>query len=357
MDTDRRHMLAALHMARRGLGRVWPNPSVGCVIIKDGRMVGTARTANGGRPHAETLALQQAGQEAKGAVVYVTLEPCAHEGATPPCVDALIRAEVKRVVIGTVDPDPRTAGKGIKKLQEAGIETALGILEEECWQINQGFFLRITEHRPLIALKAACTQSGQLSPREGRWISGREALNHVHLERSKYDAILIGIGTALADDPMLTVRLPGLSHQPVRVVLDSGLRLRLESRLVKSAKTVPLWVIYAEADGIREKALQEQEVKLFKTTRHSLKEVVKRLAEEGITRLLVEGGPTIHGAFMKEGLCDQMSVYRSQEMSEGRGEALFAPPALESYRKKQGLALLKTRRIEQDLLEIYSRKV
>ena len=356
MDSDTRHMRAALHLAGRGLGRVWPNPSVGCVIVKNGAVIAQARTANGGRPHAETQALEQAGEQAKGATVYVTLEPCAHTGKTPSCANALIKAKVAKVFVGTVDPDPRTAGKGIEKLKQAGIEVSVGLLEQECKTLNAGFFLHITQSRPLIVLKAACTRSGHLSPESGRWITGEQALNRVHLERRKYDAILIGIGTALADDPLLTSRLPALDHEPVRVVLDSDLRLSEESLLIKSAKKIPLWLVYSDDPQGKTKSLEDRGVKLFKSTRHDLAAAMRVLAEQGITRLLVEGGPTIHSAFMQSGLYDEMSLYRSHRHVKGIGDPVFSDESVQFQGQSKGLSV-KTERIGEDSLEIWRRKV
>ncbi|MCC7305596.1 MAG: bifunctional diaminohydroxyphosphoribosylaminopyrimidine deaminase/5-amino-6-(5-phosphoribosylamino)uracil reductase RibD, partial [Alphaproteobacteria bacterium] len=310
-----------------------------------------------GRPHAETQALEEAGSRAKDATVYVTLEPCAHRGKTPSCAEALISAKVARVCVGTVDPDPRTAGKGIQKLEQAGIEVTFGVLESQCKATNAGFFLSITQGRPLIVLKAACTHSGHLNPEEGRWISGKPALDRVHLERSKYDAILIGIGTALADNPMLTARLPVLGHTPVRVVLDSDLRLPEDSVLVKTARKAPLWLIYSKVSDAKEKNLRDKGAKLLKVPRHDLASAMKILAEQGITRLLVEGGPAIHRAFIQAGLYDEMSLYRSQEQLTGRGDPVFSEESVQFQSNKQGLSLIKTEQIGEDLLEIYRRKV
>lgn len=357
MTNDERLMQTALRMAARGLGRVWPNPAVGCLIVKDGRILATARTADGGRPHAETVALAQAGANAQGACVYVTLEPCAHHGKTPPCVDALIAAKVGRVVVGTIDPDPRTAGKGIAALKEAGIETRMGVLDAECRALNAGFITRVTQNRPYICLKAACTGEGYLSPPEGRWISGPQALGQVHLQRRKFDAILIGIGTALADDPMLTPRLPGFNRAPVRIVIDSDLRLPADGNLARTAGIIPLWVLYAGDPQNRAQRLEAVGARLLKVPRHDLPAAMNLLAEEGITRLIVEGGPAIHRAFMDAGLCDEISLYRSLKISAGRGEAVFSEEKLKKFIQGIGLTASKTREIDQDSLEIYRRKV
>lgn len=357
MAAQERLMQAALRMADRGLGRVWPNPAVGCVIVQGDRIIARARTANGGRPHAETIALEQAGPQAEGATVYVTLEPCAHHGKTAPCVDSLIAAKVARVVIGAIDPDPRTAGKGIEALKAAGIEVCTGVLEKDCKTLNAGFFTRVTENRPYIGLKAACTKEGYMTPPEGRWITGPQALNLVHLQRRKFDAILVGIGTALADDPMLTTRLPGFHHSPVRIVLDSHLRLPADANLCKTAGIIPLWILYANDPNNRAAELESVGAKLIQTSPRDLTAVLRTLAEQGITRLLVEGGPAIHKAFMQAGLCDEISVYRSHKIAGGRGEALFSAEKLKIFARENGLTPSKTREIDQDSLEIYRRKV
>lgn len=357
MTNDERLMQTALRMAERGLGRVWPNPAVGCIIVKDGRIIATARTADGGRPHAETQALAQAGESAEGACVYVTLEPCAHHGQTPPCVEALIAAKVARVVIGAIDPDPRTAGKGVAALKAAGIETLNGVQENECRRLNAGFITRVTQNRPYICLKAACTAEGYLSPPEGRWITGPQALNHVHLQRRKFDAILIGIGTALADNPMLTTRLPGFHHSPVRIVLDSHLRLPADANLGKTAGIIPLWILHADDPQNRAAELESVGARLVKVPPRDLTAALRTLAEQGITRLLVEGGPAIHKAFMQAGLCDEISVYRSQKIAGGRGEPVFSAEKLKIFGRDNGLTPSKTREIDQDSLEIYRRKV
>ncbi len=357
MAAEERLMQAALRMADRGLGRVWPNPAVGCIIVQGNRMIARARTADGGRPHAETIALEQAGAQAEGSTVYVTLEPCAHHGETAPCVDALIAAKVARVVIGAIDPDPRTAGKGIEALKAAGIEVCIGVLEKDCKALNAGFFTRIAENRPYICLKAACTKEGYMTPPEGRWITGPQALNLVHLQRRKFDAILIGIGTAMADNPMLTTRLPGFHHSPVRIVLDSHLRLPADANLCKTAGIIPLWILYANDPNNRAGELESVGAKLFKIPSRDLAAAMRCLAEQGITRLLVEGGPAIHTAFMEAGLCDEITVYRSSEIISGRGEAVFSPEKIKKFADRKGLTPSKTRLIEQDSLEIYRRKV
>src|SRR5215475_2950035 len=246
---DAGHMAAALDLARRGLGRVWPNPAVGCVLVRQGRVVGRGWTQPGGRPHAETEALHRAGAAAKGATAYVTLEPCSHHGRTPPCADALIAAGIARAVVAMEDPDPRVSGAGLARLREAGIKVDLGLGESEAGEINAGFFLRIRERRPLITLKLAMTLDGRIATRSGesRWITGEAARARAHLLRAQHDAVMVGSGTVLADDPLLNVRLPGLGRQsPLRIVLDGRMRLSLTSALVAGARETPTWLVTLE---------------------------------------------------------------------------------------------------------------
>src|SRR5580700_4659831 len=231
---DLGHMRTALGLARRGLGNTWPNPAVGCVIVKDGRVVGRGWTQKGGRPHAETEALARAGKGAKGATAYVSLEPCSHHGKTPPCAEALIAAGVSRVVAAVEDPDPRVSGRGIARLRAAGIAVEAGLCAAEAAELNAGFFCRVAQGRPLVTLKLAASLDGRIATPTGksRWITGPAARERAHLLRAAHDAVLIGTGTALADDPQLTCRLPGLeARSPVRIVIDRTLRLPATLRL------------------------------------------------------------------------------------------------------------------------------
>ena len=317
-NNDITHMRHALRLAARGLGRVAPNPAVGCIIIsKDNRVVGRGWTAPGGRPHAEAIALKQAGDAARGATAFVSLEPCAHHGQTPPCVGALIAAGVVRVVSTARDPDPRTSGAGFAKLKAAGIEVIEGVLTEEAKTLNEGFFKRITEGRPLVALKIAQSTDGKVARGAGedKWITGERARMHGHLLRARHDAILIGIGTALADDPELTCRIPGLEDRsPIRVLLDSKLRLTPTSKLAQTARAVPLLVFTAAQKGGESLAALGAEIIRVKADaigRIDLGEVLRALAARGLTRVLVEGGPTIHAAFLAQGLADRLHLYQS----------------------------------------------
>lgn len=310
---DRRFMAMALALAERGLGRVWPNPAVGCVLVKDGRVVGRGWTQPGGRPHAEQEAVARAGEAARGSTAYVSLEPCAHHGRTPPCVEAMIAAGIARVVVAAIDPDPRVDGRGIARLRAAGVRVDLGCLEEAARRLNAGFFARLHRERPWVGLKLAMSADGRIATATGesRWITGLAARAEGHRLRACHDAILIGSGTALADDPLLTCRLPGLEEcSPVRVVLDRRLRLPAGSRLARSVRDAPLWLFTAEPEGAAAAGLAGAGVRLLPLAAgEGLREVLARLAGQGITRVLVEGGAMLATAFLREGLVDRLHLF------------------------------------------------
>jgi diaminohydroxyphosphoribosylaminopyrimidine deaminase/5-amino-6-(5-phosphoribosylamino)uracil reductase len=316
---DLSHMQAALGLARRGLGNVWPNPSVGCVLVRAGRVVGRAVTAPGGRPHAEPQALAMAGEAARGACAYVTLEPCCHVGNTPPCTDALIAAGVERVVIATRDCDPRVNGKGVARLSSAGIAVEEGLLAAEAEEVNAGFFSRVRRGRPLVTLKLASTLDGRIATRSGesRWISGERARRMAHALRGRHDVVMVGVGTVLTDDPDLTCRLPG--YQPVhtvRVVADSSLRTRLTSRLVVTAARTPTWLLARpEADAARRRALEAAGVVVIEVPGAALGvdlvQGLKELGGRGITRVLVEGGAQLAAALLRADLVDRIAWFHA----------------------------------------------
>jgi len=323
-------MQAALALARRGLGNVWPNPAVGCVLVADGRVVGRGRTAEGGRPHAETEALAQAGDRAKGAVAYVTLEPCSHHGQTPPCADALIKAGVARVVVAMTDPDPRVSGRGIAALQKAGIQVDLGCCSEPAQDINAGFMKRIERGRPLLTLKIASSLDGRIATHRGesQWITGQAARDYGHMLRAEHDAILIGSGTALADDPRLDCRLPGLEgRSPLRVVLDGHLVLPLTSNLVATAKDKPLWVL-TRSDNPPERlaaladcGVEIIEVNAIRDGRIDLPNAMQALGARGLTRVLVEAGGHLAAALLRSQLVDRLAWFRAPLLLGGDGLA------------------------------------
>jgi len=315
--TDRRFMAMALALAERGLGNVWPNPAVGCVLVKEGRVVGRGWTQPGGRPHAEGEAVARAGAAARGSTAYVTLEPCAHHGRTPPCVDAMLEAGIVRAVIAARDPDPRVDGRGIARLRAAGMEVALGCLEDEARRLNGGFFLRMRQDRPAVSLKLATSADGKIATATGdsQWITGPLARAEGHRLRLRHDAILIGSGTALADDPLLTCRLPGLEERsPVRVVLDRRLRLAADSRLARSAQALsPVWLFTRRTGSPAAAGLAAAGVSVLPLASDepdaSLREVLAGLSARGITSVLIEGGATVATAFLRQRLVDRLHLF------------------------------------------------
>jgi diaminohydroxyphosphoribosylaminopyrimidine deaminase / 5-amino-6-(5-phosphoribosylamino)uracil reductase len=321
------HMRSALALARRGLGDTWPNPSVGCVIVNNDRVVGRAVTAPGGRPHAEPQALAMAGAAARGATAYVTLEPCCHHGRTPPCTDALIAAGVARVVIGAHDPDPRVNGQGVAKLRAVGIAVEQGVLEEDANEILAGFARRVTTGRPLVTLKLASTLDGRIATRSGesRWITGEAARRAAHALRGRHDAVLVGVGTVLADDPDLTCRLPGFRATPnVRVVADSHLRTPLTARLVATARETPVWMLIRHGtDPVRRAAFADLGIRLIEVPGSDagvdLQAGLIALGTAGITRLLVEGGAQIAAALLRAGAVDRIAWFHAPAVMGGDG--------------------------------------
>lgn len=348
---DEYYMRVALNHARRGLGHTAPNPAVGCVIVRDGIIVAASYTASGGRPHAETRALKDAGGLAKGAIAYVTLEPCAHHGQTGPCARALAEAGIVRVVVACVDPDPRVSGKGLQILEDAGIEVVSGVLEKEALALNKGFFLKVTQGRPLVTLKLAVSADGKISARVGTrtQISGELAGRYVHLLRSQHDSILIGIGTLLVDNPILTTRVEGHNHVMTRVILDERLDMPLESRLVQSASIAPVLIVHKNGDVDKVVDLKARGCELIEVDPHDLRGVLRLLAGRGMTRLLVEGGAKVAGAFLSAGLVDELQMLRAPMVLGAEGVEAFAGGDPTVY----GLKLQKTRTLGDDLLEIY----
>ena len=320
-------MRAALSLARRGLGNCWPNPSVGCVVVKDGRVVGRAVTAPGGRPHAEPVALAMAGAAALGATAYVTLEPCCHHGRTPPCTDALIGAGVARVVVAARDCDPRVDGEGVRRLRAAGIDVTEGLLREEAEEVNAGFFSRVRHGRPLVTLKLASTLDGRIATRAGesRWITGDAARRATHALRGRHDAVMVGVGTALADDPDLTCRIPDFKPVPtVRIVADSHLRTSLTAKLVATARESPTWIFAAHtADAERRDALRDLGVEVIGVAGSpagvDLVETLAGMAKLGITRVLVEGGAQLAAALLRADLVDRIAWFHAPSVMGGDG--------------------------------------
>jgi len=321
---DLRFMTSALALGRRGLGNVWPNPAVGAVIVRHGPsgpvVVGRGWTQPGGRPHAEPEALARAGTLARGATLYVTLEPCSHHGKSPPCADAIVAAGISTVVSALEDPNPEVAGRGHARLKAAGIAVRTGAGAAAAAHAHAGHIRRMREKRPEVTLKLAISADGKagLAGRRPVAITGERASDRVHLLRAMNDAIVVGIGTVLADDPLLTCRLPGMAaRSPVRIVFDAALRLPLEGRLAASCKEVPLWVLTAaSASADREAALRVRGVEVIRAElsapgRLELGAALQLLASRGITRLLVEGGPILAASMIACDLVDEIALFQA----------------------------------------------
>ncbi len=318
-------MAAALLLSRRGLGRVWPNPAVGCVLVNEGVVVGRGWTRPGGRPHAETEAIRRAGNKAQGATAYVSLEPCDHQGQTPPCSVALVKAGVSRVVIATRDPDPRVSGKGIARLKAAGIKVCENLMEDQAQRLNLGFMLRVKNNRPMFTLKLATDREGRI-PAPGippgspdKWVTGPAARRQGHLLRAEHDAVLFGIGTVLDDDPEYTCRLAGMEDRsPIRVLLDSRLRLPRNSSLLETSGKAPLWVVTGK-NRTNEKIKSIADIEIIVAPevdgndRPDLQWLAGELARRGLTRVLVESGPKLAGAFLQADLVDCIQWFRAKK--------------------------------------------
>ena len=325
MISDHDHMRAALALAKRGLGQTWPNPSVGCVIVKNNRVLGRATTATGGRPHAETQALAMAGAATRGAVAYVTLEPCAHHGKTPPCAEALIQAGIARVVIASHDPDPRVAGRGVAMLRAAGVEVVERVLQVEGDAVAEGFFRRVTLGRPMVTLKLASTLDGRIATAGGqsKWITSPLARRAVQGIRARQDAVMVGSGTALADDPDLTCRLEGARARPlVRVIADSQLRTPLSSRLAQTAAHDPVWMVAGHGVELARVAnWQETGAEVVTVPRTDagldVAAMLQALGQRGLTRLLVEGGGRLAASLLAADLVDRLIWFHAPAVLGG----------------------------------------
>ena len=359
-------MRHALALAQRGLGRVAPNPAVGCVIVNEGRVVGRGWTQPGGRPHAETVALEQAGSLASGGTAYVTLEPCSHHGETPPCAEALIAAGIRRVVCALGDPDERVSGRGLLILEGAGVQVETGVCEAGAADLNRGFLLNRTVGRPLVTLKMATSMDGRIATASGasQWITGAAARRYGHMLRATHDAILIGSGTARADDPELTCRLDGLEMQsPVRVVLDTHLSLPLTGRLVRTAGDHPLVVFCGPtADASRQQALADAGASVIETAlgRSGLPRpdaILSTLAASGVTRLLIEGGGRVAATFLRNDLVDQIALFRAPKAIGGDGLAAISGFGLSELPEAPTFVHAASRPLGDDVLETYRRAI
>ncbi len=361
---DAHHMEQAVCIARRGLGLAWPNPSVGALIVtQSGEIAGRGRTAPGGRPHAEAIALERAGSKAEGSTLYVTLEPCAHEGRGMACADAIVAAKLGRVVIGVRDPDPRTAGHGIKKLKEAGIEVTEGVAAADAASVTFGHLMRVTEGRPAVTLKLAVGADGRMPKGNGSpvWITGPEARAHGHLLRAMNDAILVGRGTVSADNPSLTCRLPGMAcRSPVRVVLDRRLRTPPDAVLFGDVM-VPVWLLcaagqaQANADLLHDQGAEIVPVPVDDLGFIDVQDALETLAHRGITRVLVEGGPSVARAFLDADFVDEAVIYQGPDSVGEEGLTPFCGDGLDRLTESGHFTFIATRSFGRDRMTSWRR--
>lgn len=320
------YMRRALELSRNGMGHTSPNPMVGCVIVKDGRIIGEGWHEYCGGLHAERNALKNCTEDAAGAELYVTLEPCCHYGKTPPCTEAIIEHRIKKVYVGCMDPNPRVAGKGLRILEEHGIETETGILEAECRRVNEVFFHYITRKTPFVAMKYAMTLDGRIAAVTGdsKWVTGEEARVHVHMLRKRYTGIMAGIGTVLADDPMLNCRTEE-GVDPIRIICDSRLRIPMDSRLVKTAGEIPLIVagtprLWNSAEEEKARLLEQAGVKILRTPYRNgvdLPALMEQLGQEGIDGILLEGGAQLNASALEAGIVQRVYAYIAPKLIGG----------------------------------------
>ncbi len=344
-------MQMALSLGRRGLGRVWPNPSVGCVIVKDGRVVGRGRTADGGRPHAEPQALAMAGTAAKGATAYVTLEPCAHFGKTPPCANALIEAGVARVVIACKDPDPRVNGGGSAMLRAAGIDVTVGICEAEARRDNVGFLSKVERGRPIVTLKLATTLDGRIatSSGESQWITGPEARRRVHMQRATHDAVMVGAGTVRADDPSLTVRGIGIERQPARVVISGSGKLPKTCNLTQTASEIPVFLCHSATSDVSAWTMQGvTSVPLSKGD--DVSEALSALGTLGLTRVYCEGGGQLAASLLNAGLIDELVLFTAGKAIGADGRAGLGDLGLERLVDAPSFTMISHENVGDDVM-------
>lgn len=352
---DEQWMKRALHLAEAGRGKTSPNPVVGAVLVKRGKVVGEGYHARVGEAHAEIVALRQAGEKARGAVLYLNLEPCAHFGRTPPCAPQVVKAGVKRVVIGMEDPNPVVNGKGTEALRKSGIAVKVGVLEKDCQRLNEAFCKYILKKEPFVVLKVAATMDGKIATRNGgsKWISGEASRRFVHQLRDQVDGVLVGIGTVLRDDPLLTTRKKEGS-EPYRIVLDSQLKIPEEAKVFEHS---PSKVILATTESAPQEKIERMEkrgVRVLivdsKEGRVDLRSCLSKLGEIGIMTLLVEGGSRVNGSFLDEGLIDKFLLFLSPKLiGDPQALGIFGGKGVANLKDSVALKEIKTKRIGEDI--------
>ena len=353
---DRDYMAQALALAEQGAGWTSPNPMVGAVIVKDGRIIGRGYHRRCGGLHAEREALAACAEDPAGATLYVTLEPCCHQGRQPPCVDAVLDAGIRRVVVGTADPNPMVSGRGIALLRARGVEVEAGVLEAECRRLNRIFFHYIRTRRPYVVMKYAMTMDGKIATRTGasRWITGPEARAQVHRDRNRYAAILVGVGTVLADNPLLTCRMEG-GQNPLRIVCDTHLRTPLDRQLVRTAHQVPTLVATCSTNPARVSPLEAAGCQVWTLPEREghvdLAALMERLGAQGIDSVILEGGGTLNWAALEQGIVHKVQAYLAPKLLGGR-DAKSPVEGLGVATPAQGIPLKHTTvtRLGADLL-------
>jgi len=360
VDIDSNYMRMALWEAKKGSGRTSPNPCVGALVVKNGRIVGKGYHQKAGSPHAEVNALKDAGRKAKGATLYVTLEPCNHTGRTPPCTEAVLQAGIAHVVIGMADPNPQVAGGGAAYLASRGVSVISGVLEQECREINLPFIKHSATGLPWVVLKAGMSIDGRIAalPGQATMITGKQSRHRVHVLRNQVDAILVGIGTALTDDPSLTTRLhgSGQGHDPLRVILDADLQLPVGAKLLQQDSAARTWIFCRR--GAEKKKRQQLEaagaaIKTVPVTAKGfldLRVVLSLLGEAQITSIMVEGGSRVHGSFLDAGLVDQLLLFVAPRFLGEQGVPLATFPGMKKSKKLPQFKIIRTRRYGEDIL-------
>ncbi|SHF23093.1 diaminohydroxyphosphoribosylaminopyrimidine deaminase [Ruegeria intermedia] len=361
-DTDKRYMALALSLGRRGQGMCWPNPAVGCVIVKDGRIVGRGWTQPGGRPHAETEALAQAGERARGSTAYVSLEPCAHHGKTPPCAQALIDAGVARVVSAIEDSDPRVAGQGFEMLRAAGVEVTTGVMADQAARDHAGFFMKTEQGRPFVTLKLASSFDGRIATASGqsKWITGPDSRRAVHAMRARHDAVMVGAGTARADDPSLTVRDLGVGHQPVRIVVSRHLDIPLLGQLARTSSQIPVWLCHGPSpDSERARAWQGLGATLIPCAvrGHHIDatDLLQQLGRKGLTRVFCEGGSALAASLLADDLVDELVGFTAGLAIGAEGLPAIGALGLEDLSEAPSFELAEARPVGGDVLQVWRR--
>ena len=359
---DKMYMRQALWLAEKGKGRVNPNPLVGAVLVRRGKVVGEGYHEYYGGPHAERVALKQAGKLAKGATLYVTLEPCCHYGKTPPCTEAIIESGVRKVVAATLDPNPLVAGQGIAKLLEAGVEVSVGLLKEQSEKLNRVFNHYMNTKRPLVRMKYAMTMDGKIATASGkaRWVTGEAARKKVHETRAELSGIMVGSGTVHADDPLLTCRLPG-GRDPVRIICDSRLSISKESRIVQTAGEVPTFLAHCGPPGEKGAELEKRGLTLLrvgqKEGRIDLAELLPLLGAKGVDSLLLEGGAALNESMLRAGLVDEVHLYLAPKVWGGEmAKTPVGGLGIDDPSEGYGFSLKDVERVGEDLLLVYERK-